>query len=144
MQMLPTGLEAFLPSQGRTGSPSVGGNPRFWRRVGWCGFTPSTFRTAPPPVSSRDLVWTPRPERSPSQALLTHRAGRLSGRLPAAGTIRATGSLRSAPAPSMALSLPPPPRVFPFGRFTPQASTSSPHPTGRETPPKFPVGPETR
>lgn len=69
----------------------------------------------PHTLSSRDLVRAPRPERSPSQPLLTHGAGRLSRKLPAPGIMCAAGSLRSAPDPSMALSLLPPPRVFPHG-----------------------------
>lgn len=73
------------------------------------------FSNLPHTLSSRDLVRAPRPERSPSQPLLTHGAGRLSRKLPAPGIMCAAGSLRSAPDPSMALSLLPPPRVFPHG-----------------------------
>lgn len=65
----------------------------------------------PPPLSPCDLVRPPCQGRAPSQAVLTHLPARLSGRLHSPGTIRATNSLKSSPAPSTLL---PHPRVSPL------------------------------
>lgn len=76
-----------------------------------CGFTPSSAFQPSSPLSPCDLVRPPCQERAPSQAVLTHSPARLSGRLHSPGTIRATDSLKSSPAPSTLL---PHPRVSPL------------------------------